>query len=148
MACVTNGEIDKYKCGEIKKPPTGWVYAPYVELNIKNQFVVYSGNHSFPREPHKMVISSMQYALQSGNGGMKVDFEIVGEGANAYKDVVEASAAMGGVEDERFNPIPANAKAYNELFKHYDKLYEDFGHNEMMHDLRRIRDAALLQEVK
>lgn len=68
--------------------------------------------------------------------------------AGAYKDVVEASAAMGGVEDERFNPIPANAKAYNELFKHYDKLYEDFGHNEMMHDLRRIRDAALLQEVK
>lgn len=68
--------------------------------------------------------------------------------AGAYKDVVEASAAMGGVEDERFNPIPANAKVYNELFKHYDKLYEDFGHNEMMHDLRRIRDEALLQEVK
>ena len=68
--------------------------------------------------------------------------------AGAYKDVVEASAAMGGVQDERFNPIPANAKAYNELFKHYDKLYEDFGHNEMMHDLRRIRDSALIQEVK
>ena len=90
MACITNGEIDNYLCGKKpENPPTGWVYAPYVELNIKNQFIVYCGNDSYPKEPHKMVISSMQYALQSGNGGMKVDFEIVGEGANAYKDVVD-----------------------------------------------------------
>jgi L-ribulokinase len=67
--------------------------------------------------------------------------------AGAYKDVIEAAASMGGVEDERFNPISQNAQAYNELFKHYDALYEEFGHNEMMHDLRRIRDNAILQEL-
>jgi len=67
--------------------------------------------------------------------------------AGAYKDVIEAAASMGGVEDERFNPISQNAEAYNELFGHYDALYEEFGHNEMMHDLRRIRDKAISQEL-
>jgi L-ribulokinase len=64
--------------------------------------------------------------------------------AGAYKDVVAASAAMGGVEDEKFIPIANNAKVYDQLFKHYDALYEDFGHNEMMHQLRNIRDTALM----
>ena len=68
--------------------------------------------------------------------------------AGAYKDVVEASAAMGGVEDERFNPISENAEKYNELFRHYDKLYEDFGHNGMMHEIRKIRDKALAEESR
>jgi L-ribulokinase len=68
--------------------------------------------------------------------------------AGAYKDVVQASAAMGGVEDERFNPISENAEKYNELFRHYDKLYEDFGHNGMMHEIRKIRDKALAEESR
>ena len=68
--------------------------------------------------------------------------------AGAYKDIVQASAAMGGVEDERFNPISENAEKYNELFRHYDKLYEDFGHNGMMHEIRKIRDKALAEESR
>lgn len=64
--------------------------------------------------------------------------------AGAYKDVVAASAAMGGVEEEKFTPNPANAKVYDQLYRHYNSLYEDFGHNEMMHDLRRIRDTAIV----
>jgi L-ribulokinase len=68
--------------------------------------------------------------------------------AGAYKDIVEASAVMGGVSDEKFIPIEKNVKVYERLFTHYDKLYEDFGHNHVMHDLRNIRDSALLQEVK
>lgn len=67
--------------------------------------------------------------------------------AGAYKNVVEASAAMGGVEDEKFNPIAENAKVYDQLYAHYDSLYEEFGHNEMMHQLRQIRDTALLSGV-
>lgn len=68
--------------------------------------------------------------------------------AGAYKDIVEASAVMGGVTDEKFIPIEKNVKVYERLFTHYDRLYEDFGHNDVMHDLRNIRDSALLQEVK
>ena len=63
--------------------------------------------------------------------------------AGAYKDVQTAAAAMGGVADERYQPNPANAKVYNELYKHYNELYESFGHNGAMHSLRAIRDRAL-----
>ena len=68
--------------------------------------------------------------------------------AGVYRDVVEAAAAMGGVAEEKFIPIAANVVIYNELFRNYDKLYEEFGHNEMMHDLRRIRDRAILNGVQ
>jgi len=64
--------------------------------------------------------------------------------AGAYKDVVAASAAMGGVEQFKFTPNPNNAKVYDQLYRHYNALYEEFGHNKVMHDLRRIRDTALL----
>jgi L-ribulokinase len=64
--------------------------------------------------------------------------------AGAYKDVVAASAAMGGVEDEKFIPNPTHAKIYDQLYHHYSSLYEEFGRNKVMHDLRSIRDTALL----
>ena len=64
--------------------------------------------------------------------------------AGAYKDVVAASAAMGGVEDEKFIPNPTHAKIYDKLYHHYSSLYEEFGRNKVMHDLRSIRDTALL----
>ena len=64
--------------------------------------------------------------------------------AGAYKDVVAASAAMGGVEQFKFTPNPHNSKVYDQLYRHYNSLYEEFGHNKMMHDLRRIRDTALM----
>jgi L-ribulokinase len=65
--------------------------------------------------------------------------------AGAYKSVVEAAAAMGGVEEKKYLPIDRHVKVYNELYRHYNKLYEDFGHNKMMHELRQIRDNALSQ---
>ena len=68
--------------------------------------------------------------------------------AGAYKDVVAASAVMGGVAEEKFLPNSNSSRLYNELFKHYDKLYEEFGHNEIMHSLKSIRDKALSQEEK
>lgn len=64
--------------------------------------------------------------------------------AGAYKDVVAASAAMGGVEQFKFTPNPHNSKVYDQLYRHYNSLYEEFGHNKVMHDLRRIRDTALM----
>ena len=67
--------------------------------------------------------------------------------AGAYKDVQSAAAAMGGVAEERYQPLPANAQVYNELYKHYNDLYESFGHNGAMHSLRAIRDRALIGSV-
>lgn len=64
--------------------------------------------------------------------------------AGAYKDVVAASASMGGVDTVIFQPNSTNAKKYDELFSIYNTLYEDFGHNQIMHKLRAIRDSALL----
>ena len=63
--------------------------------------------------------------------------------AGEYKDVVEASKFMGGRESHSYTPNKENAAVYAKLYKHYCKLYEDFGHNEIMHDLRAIRDQAL-----
>ena len=63
--------------------------------------------------------------------------------AGAYKDVQSAAAAMGGVAQDRYQPIAANAKVYDQLYKHYNELYESFGHNGAMHSLRAIRDHAL-----
>jgi len=68
--------------------------------------------------------------------------------AGAYQNVVAASAVMGGVEAERFNPIPKNASAYNELFQYYDGLYEEFGQNKFMHRLRKTRDSKNLMELQ
>jgi L-ribulokinase len=64
--------------------------------------------------------------------------------AGAYKDVVAAAAVMGGVEQFKFTPNSQNAKVYDQLYRHYNSLYEEFGHNKVMHDLRRIRDTALM----
>jgi L-ribulokinase len=67
--------------------------------------------------------------------------------AGAYSDVVEAAGIMGGIDNQKYLPNPENARIYAELFRHYDALYESFGHNGMMHDLRHLRDQALLREA-
>lgn len=63
--------------------------------------------------------------------------------AGAYANVQVAAAAMGGVATERYQPNSASAAIYDELYQHYNKLYEEFGHNGAMHSLRAIRDRAL-----
>jgi L-ribulokinase len=68
--------------------------------------------------------------------------------AGAYKNVQTAADAMGGVAQERYQPNPANAQVYNELYELYNQLYESFGHNGAMHSLRAIRDRALTGSVK
>lgn len=67
--------------------------------------------------------------------------------AGVYSDVVEAAAVMGGTEDLKYLPSPQNAKIYDQLFELYDTLYESFGHNGIMHNLRQIRDRVLLGET-
>ena len=64
--------------------------------------------------------------------------------AGAYPNIQAAATAMGGLRREAFLPIAANAKVYEELYKHYENLYDSFGKGEMMHSLREIRDRQLL----
>lgn len=63
--------------------------------------------------------------------------------AGAYATVEEAAAVMGGVQELVYSPIAANSATYNALFEHYDRLYDEFGANGVMHSLRRIRNQAI-----
>lgn len=63
--------------------------------------------------------------------------------AGAYPDIQHAAKAMGGVEEDFYEPIEINGLVYDKLYGLYSALYEIFGHNEMMHDLRSIRDSAI-----
>ena len=55
---------------------------------------------------------------------------------------------MGGVAQESYQPNADNAQVYDQLYRQYNELYEDFGHNGAMHSLRAIRDRALLGGTK
>lgn len=55
-----------------------------------------------------------------------------------YADVKEAARVMGKGGGRRFEPIPANAAAYESLYREYKALHDYFGAggNEVMHRLR------------
>jgi L-ribulokinase len=69
--------------------------------------------------------------------------------AGAYPDVPAASEAMGKVERNVYVPDAARADAYDALYAEYRLLHEYFGRaggnsgNDVLHRLRRIRNAAL-----
>jgi L-ribulokinase len=59
--------------------------------------------------------------------------------AGAYPDVRTAAAAMGNVRRAEYQPDPANAAAYDDLFDEYTTLHDYFGRggNDVLHRLRR-----------
>jgi L-ribulokinase len=68
--------------------------------------------------------------------------------AGAYPDIAAAAAAMGGVSDVSYTPDPLRTKAYEALYDEYRTLHDYFGRagdgtNDVLHRLRRIRNAAL-----
>ncbi len=70
--------------------------------------------------------------------------------AKAHPDFDTAVAKMTGVQDKIYQPIPANARVYEKLFKLYMQLHDAFGVagtrsdiSNVMKDLLTIRDAAL-----
>lgn len=63
--------------------------------------------------------------------------------AGAYSTVEIAAAAMGGVQELVYEPIAANATAYDALFAHYDRLFDQFGEGSVMHSLRRLRNQQI-----
>lgn len=69
--------------------------------------------------------------------------------AGTYPDIRSAAAAMGRVERAVHQPDPGRSKTYDALYAEYVELHDYFGRaresgagNNVMHRLRRIRDAA------
>jgi L-ribulokinase len=64
--------------------------------------------------------------------------------AGAYPDVPAAAAVMSRIEQDVYQPDPARADVYDELYAEYVKLYDYFGRgaNQVMYRLRDIRDRA------
>ncbi len=65
--------------------------------------------------------------------------------AGAYPDVHAASAAMGKVVRNAYEPDPAGADAYDELYEQYRGLHDHFGRggDDVMKRLRAIRGRAV-----
>ncbi|GAB3223599.1 ribulokinase [Glycomyces halotolerans] len=64
--------------------------------------------------------------------------------AGAYPDIRAAAEAMGKVERHAYEPDPARADAYDELYAVYAELHDHFGRggSEALHRLHRIADEA------
>ena len=65
--------------------------------------------------------------------------------AGAYPDIHSAAKAMGRSEKAVYQPIPANVKAYEELFADYTELHDYFGRGttDVMHRLKaRKREVS------
>jgi L-ribulokinase len=65
--------------------------------------------------------------------------------AGAYPDVPAAAGAMGRINSDVYQPDPARADVYDELYAEYVRLHDYFGRgeNKAMYRLRAIRDRAL-----
>ncbi|MFO7244690.1 MAG: ribulokinase [Actinomycetes bacterium] len=65
--------------------------------------------------------------------------------AGAYSSVVEAAEVMGRVERDVYQPIEANADAYDRLFAEYVELHDYFGRgaNDVMKRLKALRKEVL-----
>ena len=52
---------------------------------------------------------------------------------------------MGGIQDIRYRPIPANVAIYDQLYADYNTLYDYFGRgeNDVMKRLRELRRSVL-----
>ena len=78
--------------------------------------------------------------------GSAVAAAVVG---GAYPDFARAQAAMCGIKETTFKPIPANHKVYKRLYKLYKRLHDGFGRRgkvlamgDVMKDLLDIKEKA------
>jgi L-ribulokinase len=62
--------------------------------------------------------------------------------AGAYVNIQEASAAMGSLQRDVFTPRVDATRIYDEIYLHYEELYDFFGSGKTMHSLSAIRDRA------
>ncbi|MCA9440718.1 MAG: ribulokinase, partial [Candidatus Omnitrophica bacterium] len=95
--------------------------------------------------PLKISRSSQTCALGAAICGAVV----AGKKNGGYASFGEAQAAMTGLKEIVFEPIPENQKVYNRLYKLYRDLYDAFGTktwegnlHHVMKELLEIRDEA------
>lgn len=64
-----------------------------------------------------------------------------GKAAGGYDSIFEAARAMGKVKDVVYQPIPENAKTYDQLFAEYRTLHDYFGRgaNNVMKRLKKLK---------
>ncbi|MEG0997025.1 MAG: ribulokinase, partial [Clostridia bacterium] len=64
-----------------------------------------------------------------------------GSAAGGYDDVFAAARAMGKVKELVYQPIPENAKIYNQLFDEYRTLHDYLGRgaNDVMKRIKAIK---------
>lgn len=60
--------------------------------------------------------------------------------AGCYADVKQAAKAMGGTDEQHYEPIPENAAVYDALYQEYARLHDYFGRgeNSVMHRLKEM----------
>jgi L-ribulokinase len=66
--------------------------------------------------------------------------------AKAHPDFITAQEAMTSLKDERYDPIPANRKVYDQLYVLYRELHDSFGGLTRSVDLSRVMKTLL--EIK
>ena len=101
---------------------------------IKNQFVMQIYADVLNRPIH-IISSSQGPAL-----GSAIHAAVA---AGAYPNIQSASAAMGKMDRDVYLPNRKSVDTYNQLYAKYKILYDSFGANGIMHDLRDIRDRAV-----
>jgi L-ribulokinase len=101
---------------------------------IKNQFVM---------QIYANVLNRPIHIIKSAQGPALGSAIHAAVAAGAYSDIQSASAMMGRMERDAYLPEEKAVDVYNKLYAKYSILYESFGSNGMMHDLRDIRDHAI-----
>ncbi len=101
---------------------------------IKNQFVM---------QIYANILNRPIHVIKSAQGPALGSAIHAAVAAGAYSDIRSASAAMGRMERDAYLPEAKAVDVYNKLYAQYSALYAAFGENEMMHELRDIRDDAI-----
>ncbi len=101
---------------------------------IKNQFVM---------QIYANILNRPIHVIKSAQGPALGSAIHAAVAAGAYSDINSASAAMGRMERDAYLPEAKAVSVYDMLYAKYSALYESFGLNGMMHDLRDIRDQAI-----
>jgi L-ribulokinase len=113
-------------------------------ISVKNPMVmqIYADVMNRPLEISR---STQTCALGAAMAGAVV----AGAGTGGHDSFNDATAAMTGVLEKRFEPIPANVAVYERLFALYRRLHDMFGTKDyaenqfgVMKELLAIRDEA------
>ncbi len=113
-------------------------------ISVKNPMVMQIYADVMGR-PLQISRSAQTAALGSAMAGAVV----AGQAAGGHADFASAVAAMTGVREEVFKPIPENQKVYERLFALYRRIHDAFGVREgggdlysVMKELLEIRSEA------